>query len=177
MKWSLAVRMTKDISVKVFTAVKPRYKAEWQWFWGDCKKWLCHHLLILPSLKVKIQISGNWTWILSCKLPQLADIPLGKVLKLLQYRFPPSNKIQSKFVPKYLDWSLHRQHERWGYEISFDHKIQCEAMSQKMNLSEEGDANAITSAPKTSTTPKIWTPSILKCIEFTAFAQTAVDQD
>ena len=31
MKWSLAVRMTKDISVKVFTAVKPRYKAEWLW--------------------------------------------------------------------------------------------------------------------------------------------------
>ena len=43
--------------------------------------------------------------------------PLGQGVEIASVQIFPSNKIQSKFVPKYLDWSLHQEHERPGYEM------------------------------------------------------------
>ena len=43
--------------------------------------------------------------------------PLGQGVEIASVQIFPSNKIQPKFVPKYLDWSLHREHERPAYEM------------------------------------------------------------
>ena len=117
----------------VLPAAKLRYKAEWQWFWAECKKWLCHHLDPLVLLFHPWRLAAEWKYICwglnlnfifpNCKLPQLADIPLGKVLKLLPYRFSPRIKSNPNLSPNILIGVYTRNMGAWVMKCNFITKI------------------------------------------------------